>query len=376
MKYINILLLAALCLSCNSKKENESIDVLPTGKQRILVDYKEAISIFSIDDIVDDLSFIPLEKTEPYIGNIKKLIQVNDSFIIWDSNGKTIWVFDLVGKLKTRIYKLGKGPDEYLEITNVSINSQGNIQIADASRKSIISYSLSGAFLDRQTLDCFPSDYIENEGYKYVFYHHIPSNTKEKNYVNIYKGHRKLTGYFPFIHTWQYDKDRFIKQKNNIFFYRSYDNNIYRFNKDKLQVSYKLDFGKFNNVNAEIRKCQNLNEFYDIRNKGRYVGNISNLTISENHLAFRYDVVNNGAIVNYNYIYDLKNGNFYNYKGAKTDKYRITPGLPITCEKNICYSFIEAWQFSNELREELSLKYKTDINKSSNPIIMKFQYNF
>lgn len=376
MKYLYITILVALSLSCNSNKKSDSLSILNINYKKIIIDYNEAVAILNLDNIVDTLNFIPLEKTKPYVGNIKKLIIYHDNFIIWDSKGKTVWVFDSKGKFKTRINKLGKGADEYIEITNISVNKRGDIQIVDASRKSIVSYSLNGTFLKRKSLKSFPSDYIENGEYSYIFYHHIPNKSKKSNYVQVYKDNRNLSGYFPFIHTWQFEKDRFLKPNNNLYFYRSYDNNIYSLKDEKLQIEYILDFGKFNSINTALRECQNLQEFYEIRNKKTYVGNISSLTISDKHLAFRYDVVKNGNVTNHNYIYDLNNDVTYNYIGATTQKFKIPPSLPTTFDNGLCYSYIEAWQLSDDLKETFSLKYKTKLTTSSNPIIMQFEYDF
>lgn len=139
-KYLAILIFIFLLTSCNTSNKQEII-------YHNIIDYK-SISETTINELVDSISFLPLElKEERIIGSIDK-IHIMDSLIyIGDFHRGQICIFDLTGKHLFDINSIGQGPKEYTEIKSFSIDSN-NIYIIDNNiRKLFVFNRFNGDFV-------------------------------------------------------------------------------------------------------------------------------------------------------------------------------------------------------------------------------------
>lgn len=115
---------------------------------------KEKMSEMKLNQLFSRFDFISLETTdEALIGHISRLIVNGDNiFILDNSQAKTIFVFNTNGKFIRNIGKIGKGPGEYTNIEDFTIDKRtGNIVIL-AYPSIVLTYNSKGDFIKQKKL--------------------------------------------------------------------------------------------------------------------------------------------------------------------------------------------------------------------------------
>lgn len=129
-----LVLICFTCIACKASKDKE--------ESAITVDLD--IKLDSMPKVAE-VRCIPLETNEESMfSNITKLIYRNNLFYIFDREGKSVLVFDSVGTFIRKIHAVGSGPDEYIEPSDMDVDSEGNIYIADNPRHHILKFTNSG----------------------------------------------------------------------------------------------------------------------------------------------------------------------------------------------------------------------------------------
>lgn len=103
--------------------------------------------------LFDEVQIIPLETNrECMIQKIKKFEISNNKIFALDTKQKAILIFDAQGKFIKKIQNVGKGPEEYIAVTDFNINR--NLQQIEllSPQGAIITYDLDGNFLKRHNL--------------------------------------------------------------------------------------------------------------------------------------------------------------------------------------------------------------------------------
>ena len=115
-----LIILALLFCSCGSKDNSKikTIDLLSPGGQQIT----------NLSDIADDIQYIPLE-TKPdalmrFVGSLKSF---NDKFYI--NTVLELLVFDKTGKFLYKLDQRGRGPGEYVYLSDYDIKPEKNLVI-------------------------------------------------------------------------------------------------------------------------------------------------------------------------------------------------------------------------------------------------------
>jgi len=134
--------------SCRNKNvSNYSLDDVS-----IVIDF-DAVKYDSLK--LSKIKFIPLETSrECIIGRVDKTLIKNDKIYVADFyQTKSLFVFDLNGKLLFKIAKMGQGPGEYLRLNDFDVNSNGDIYILDNHSKKMKIYDSEGEHLRDFVLD-------------------------------------------------------------------------------------------------------------------------------------------------------------------------------------------------------------------------------
>lgn len=120
MRYMALIILALLFCSCGSKDNStiKTIDLMSPGGQQIT----------NLSDIADDIQYIPLE-TNPdalmrFVGSLKS---GNDKFYI--NTVFELLVFDKTGKFLYKLDQHGRGPNEYVYLSDYDIKTEENLVI-------------------------------------------------------------------------------------------------------------------------------------------------------------------------------------------------------------------------------------------------------
>ena len=101
----------------------------------------------TLDEIADDINYIPLDKTYP-IGLIYSYKFVNNSIFI-SSKDLGILVFNRDGKFLKRIGRIGRGPEEYLYCLSFTVDDEKETVYVMDKNNMIKEYSPNGNFIKR-----------------------------------------------------------------------------------------------------------------------------------------------------------------------------------------------------------------------------------
>lgn len=125
------LFFSILLLSCNQQDS--------TQKEKNVIPFDK---VAKEDFEIKDIEYIPLETTEHcLLGDISKVLYKDDRYYILDKNqNRGIYIFNKDGNFLSSINKQGEGPGEYIEITDMDVDDENNVYIADNAKMDIIKY--------------------------------------------------------------------------------------------------------------------------------------------------------------------------------------------------------------------------------------------
>lgn len=137
----------SLCWSCSDRNtaDYQVFKVDPTSES------KE-----SFDRFYHLKEVIPLETTDSSVmGDIMKVISAKDRIFVAPWNGKSIFMFDRKGKYLSRIDKEGRGPGEYLRISDFMVTEEPEEIVLYAREGKLNFYDWEGNFLREQRTHLF-----------------------------------------------------------------------------------------------------------------------------------------------------------------------------------------------------------------------------
>lgn len=103
----------------------------------------------SYSELFDDIKFIELESTpNSLLGKISKVIYYNDTIYVMDKSvSKAVFLFNQDGKFISKIGNIGKGPGEYINISDFCLDKKDNrVMLINSDYKCIYSYFKDGTF--------------------------------------------------------------------------------------------------------------------------------------------------------------------------------------------------------------------------------------
>jgi hypothetical protein len=153
-----LLLLLLSLLSC----QNDSSKGLIADLDRV-VDVSNSKNPLS--SLIESYRIIRLESSpECLLGRIIKVIKINSLFFI-KTAGAELVLFDKEGNYLRKFGKKGRGPGEYIEVSDFAVNDNGSV-VAICSFKDILFYRVDdGSFIKKQSFDYFLNSlfYLPNE---------------------------------------------------------------------------------------------------------------------------------------------------------------------------------------------------------------------
>jgi len=133
--YICIILV--LAFSC-SEKNSESFQVFDLGQNHNI----------SIHDVFSDIDIVQLETSkECFITTIHKVEYHYGHYYIFDLRGQEVLCFDDRGKFVFKISDAGKGPNEYVYISDFTIDKYNNQILLLVPQGKLHIYNLTGDFV-------------------------------------------------------------------------------------------------------------------------------------------------------------------------------------------------------------------------------------
>ena len=158
MKCFSFVIVCLLLFSCSRNTEQ-------TGRTTVL-DVTQMDTIvcaqqddMPLDSIISQIDYVKLHGTKNNpVGAIDALWVTEDHIIAADYNqSETIFVFDRQGQLQATISRKGRGPQEYVAISDVTLTPDWKrVAVLDNHGKKILYYDLAGNFLFRKELPFYP----------------------------------------------------------------------------------------------------------------------------------------------------------------------------------------------------------------------------
>ena len=251
-----LLLLFLICIGgCSNNNKNNIKNKTINGKKTYYVNVDNS-GILTLPEISSDINYIKLQTTSKSLINyIDKFKVYKDRFFIYNAKAKSIVCFTHDGKLEFVINNHGRGPGQYLEITDYIINIYENtVEILDNGTSKIFKYDFRGNFINSKKCIFFAENFTKYDSLSYVFY---AGNDSKCDY-NLFFTNNNLEitkKVFPI------DKElagfsienptSFYLYKSDICFNYIFSNIIYVLNKQSVKPKYSIDFGK-NNLPADF----------------------------------------------------------------------------------------------------------------------------
>lgn len=331
---------------------------------------------------VSDIRFIPLETTQQsLINRIDKCVVKGDRFYILDKKQQSVFIFTDEGKFITRINRLGKGANEYIDLTDFEIGEQGELIIFDAVNRRLL-FSNQEFDFTRSLKVCYGDKVLYLKDGSFIIYADIPEKGGYSIHVFDRNASLKQTlfpasddeGIRP-----AYNREKHLDYQNDkVRFIRSYDYNVYEIRNDSLCIQHRFHFGNKNMPEGLLRGTypevfQKVLKDVSVQMIDNYIETKDWITFEVNgtgvyyeKLKNRYYIPANGLEVPYAPIFQnapkvISSGKYYTVISAKNV---ISSLLPLISHE----SYVQKYPILKNLQ-------KFSLNEDDNDILVEFQLN-
>lgn len=182
------LIITVMFYACDSGKEPVVTD---DATYHINVPLKKGNTQLPLSAVADSLLYIPLEtQDDALIGQIDKLIPLKDHLIVVDKEkSRSIYFYDLQGRLLRKIKRLGRSAQEYISLTDAAADPENErIFIWDSHGQKILQYAFDGTFITSTPFPCSVHSIAYTGNNTLVGYCGYTQNTqflKQSQYPNL-----------------------------------------------------------------------------------------------------------------------------------------------------------------------------------------------
>lgn len=346
------------------------------------LDRPEKASLF---DYFRSIELIPLETSSDILVNgFSKIIVHQDYYYALDKPLCQIFVFDKTGKFLFKIGTKGQGAGEYAFIEDFNINPfSGNIEILEPYGR-IHTYDVLGNFIKTKRI-AYP-------GFKVA---HSLAALDSATYVSQSVFEPKKILYFnldeqKLLHE-EFEEDRSIgafshspyQYQDDWFFFRPFHPVVYKMGKERLEVAFQFDFGKYTKEgrtavlskeserNFAKRTEEMFNQFsymiQAVRHNNKYIF-ASLLWKDEDHKA---NIIYDKSTGKSKYILNFDEKVWFNsYRGEViivTDEYALMPIQWVDLEKRITKEMLDD-------KQQAILEKLLQADMEQNPILIKYWF--
>lgn len=291
-----LFLIFASCAGSSKSTSDENVQSLKIDWTHIkdTVDYSSMVE--------DSILMFPLETTDDcLIGEVSKLIFQNNLIYIADNISKSLFVFDISGKLKTKVHAVGNGPGEYVNISYFTVHGTDMVLFDHYIGKFFI-YDSSGNFIrDKVIGDIWTDGIFCLEDQLYL----LNSSKTELGCYKLFamnlKDDSTIEKYIPFDEptiNQGFGKNSYAHSKDEaLLCFFPYDE-LYKVQGDNVSLAYKIDFGDKQLPKQYIEGDGSLALKTAIRDN--YVTGINRVRLSEKYIFLQYNDTENNYITIYN----------------------------------------------------------------------------
>ncbi|WP_111310037.1 6-bladed beta-propeller [Confluentibacter sediminis] len=225
-------------------------------------------SKINLENLIEEMNFIPLETTDKsIIGSINKILidDYSKSYFIHDKDNNKVLRFNFKGKFLNKIGDIGKGAEERMESYDVSIDKNNKlISILDLRGRKVMRYNYEGEFIDSEPMYFFYSQHEYGENYMV-----LKTGKAENTFCPIIDSHSLVftdLEQLPISKAFKNPKPGFNFTTNNplrkfdnqIYYTQPFSNSIWKINEGKLMPEITIEF-KENGLPGDLWK-KNIND--------------------------------------------------------------------------------------------------------------------
>jgi hypothetical protein len=329
---------------------------------------------------------------EPVFYFVDRIIRYKNRIYLMDKQQtKSVITYDTLGNFINKISKFGQGPDEYIQLTDIVVDTlNGTLNLISRMDRKMLKYDLDGKHF--HGVERLPKSFIQfsKTGYGYVGYMGNYGEEPKKAY-NVWTVSQDLElehRFFPIDPTWESKimggRSAFSTYKNNLYCAMPLDFNIYKIDRDSLFIPYFFDLGK---AGFPSQYGKGYEQIDNIRKENNYILDFYHFQETDSHLIIHtlYNGQNLFGVYNKNtsksYVARLE---------AYTGKYFFTFGEIIGIDEKAIYALVDAsrmkvmWQGKNEYNDFESIypeqikrlreKFPS-INEEGNPFLVIYSIN-
>lgn len=389
-RYIVLLLLVFLFLFNGCMRRGD------TSASSLVLDVKLDLDlerdIKSIHDInlIRDVEIVNLDCDEAVIGELDKVILFDSILYLMDnSRNNSIYLFSLDGKYISTISDFGSGPEEYIQLTDIFIDTEDStLNVLSRVDSKLLKYDLVGERLVSvmKTPKSFTS--MQKTSFGYIGY--MANWTQDPNApYNLWMMNNELEIIDCYFEIDEMSRDRsygdgypFSAFSGALYYITPCDYYIYSFNKNKVDKNYRFDLGKYEIPVSMIPDLFDDNKRFEVVNK--YIHRFYHFQETKNHLMVHF--LFRGQDVVWVYDKEKKSGEAVEltpYEG----KYFIPFGKIVGFEEEYIFTTIEAWNLKriwggddgyNNFEDQYPVQIKNlrkkikSIREDGNPILVLY----
>ncbi len=377
--YIRILLLGIILLFSSCKSEEIiAPHIIPIDLSNNKVNCMDSTYFINFKEV-------RLQSSKNAVVNqIGKIMEIDNKIYIFDSELNQIVVFDYCGNYIKTINKVGRGPGEYIRITDVTYDRNNNQILILADTRNLLYYTKDGVFIKREKLDYFYTDIFTDSTYIYLCnspyanrkipeyaIECINKETGEKSF--LLKVDKEYAPYCTF-------GNKFFGDSTGLYFVRMFEDKVYHISNGKPDRTFNLDFHKFTFPQEKLKKQFECDEIFELCYKNKYIYMLTNFATGKNNAIFRSNLEDL-------YIFSKRNKEGSIYRFISNSKYKIPLHDYYPVDGNIskcCFilspstiiNLREFYQKQDKLIKDPTTNYimgLKDITLSSNPILFFYE---
>ncbi len=184
-----------------SKNESLKNDVQSDMKKLIIPNSFEKANIvmYNVDQIYSSISGFELDREGGDIGHVNKICIYKNILLVFDSKfAKKIFAYDLKnnGKFLFHLGNVGKGPGEFLRISDFAIDSiENQILVTDMQQKKISCFDFDGNFKTENKVNFTPLNIFCYKQHLYFICNPLKDNERVVKVID--KSFKLVKEYFP-----------------------------------------------------------------------------------------------------------------------------------------------------------------------------------
>lgn len=295
--------------------------------------------------LISDIAIVNLANEEVILGGINKVIKKYDRIYILDKDKThSVFIYNNWGNLINLILNVGNGPDEYIQLTDIFIDSvDTTLNLVSRVDRKLLKYDFEGDNFKK--VESLPKTFRQfsklGDGYVGYMGNYIEDRKHPKNIFTLSRDLQIKGEFVEIDETWDSkvldNGSVFSNYEDKTYFIQPLDFNVYSIETDMISKTYYIDFG-------EKAWPQDLTEYDDVQrvlreNSERYVQRLYNFQETNNFLIFR-------LLLEGQYCFALYNKNtqetFIADLAPYTDKYFFPFGKIVGMDEDAIYTSIEA----------------------------------